>query len=124
MQECRLFEVPLANDVPNRRHTVTAVQFITGPTVGRTHFFYTFFKEAFAPPPLPGRFYTLPPVGLPSSLTASASFAARTPRLELCIVTGPSSQIAPLDLEIRQKLGFKKFSNFVRLKPASGHGLS
>ena len=77
-----------------------------------------------APPPPPGRLYTSPPVGLPSSSAVSTRFAARIPRFELCIVTGPSSRITRLYLEIRQKLWFKKFSKNVHLKPAPGHGLS
>ena len=113
--------IGLRQSLSNRRHrpTVIAMQFITGPTIGRTHFFNTFFKGG-----PPGRLYTSPPVGLPSSSAASTSFAARTPRFELCIVIGPSPRITRLYLEIRQKLWFKKFSKNFCLKPAPGHGLS
>ena len=60
----------------------------------------------------------------PRRWRASASLAARALLFELCIVAGPSVQIVRLTSKIRQKLGFKKFSIFFRLKPAPGHGLS
>ena len=85
--------------------------------------FHTFFGgEVFAPHP-PGCTLRRRSAG-PRRRRASASLAARALLFELCIAAGPSVQIVRLTSKIRQKLGFKKFSIFFRLKPAPGHGLS
>ena len=85
--------------------------------------FSLFLAEGSSPRP-PPRVYTSPPVGRPSS-SARIRFARR-PRttVHLCIVAGSSVQIVRITSKIRQKLGFKKFSVFFRLKPDPGHGLS
>ena len=91
--------------------------------------FNTFLVEGSSPPPPPP---PPPPPGCtlrrrsagPRRRRASASLAARALLFELCIAAGPSVPIVRLTSKIRQKLGFKKFSIFFRLKPAPGHGLS
>ena len=78
--------------------------------------------------------------GLPTAPPPGVHFAARRPALVVsahslrsppahqglssALLQAPRLGSSASTLGIRQKLGFKKFSIFFRLKPAPGHGLS